>query len=90
MKSQLDVIKISYTVNDKQLMERIQTMISTEIRNACSDKEREILMNLWIKELKEITSDFEKKLKKMPPKEFMVRLEEILEAISVFKQNIIK
>ena len=90
MKAQLDVIKISYTVNDKQLMERIQTIISSEIRNACSDKEQEILMTLWIRELKEILSDFEKKIKKLTPKEFMIRLDEILESISVFKQRIIK
>ena len=53
LKQEQDVLKISYTVNDKQLLEKIEAMISGEVRNACGDKEREILMNIWIKDLKE-------------------------------------
>ena len=46
-------------------------------------------MNIWIKELKDIIADFEK-LKKMNPKEFTMKIEEISDTIELFKQKIIK
>ncbi|MHA1349294.1 MAG: hypothetical protein ACTSPZ_00490 [Promethearchaeota archaeon] len=49
--------------------------------------ENEILMKIWISEFKEIIRDFEK-LKKLKPKEFSVRLNEISETIDIFKQKI--
>lgn len=84
-----DVLKISYTVNEKQLLEKIEAMILSEISNVCSDKEREILMNIWMKDLKEIVNDFEK-LKKMNPKEFTLKIGEITDTIELFKQKIVK
>ncbi len=89
LKGQQDVLKISYTVNEKQLIEKIKAMITGEVRNACSDKEREILMNIWIKELKDLIHDFEK-LKKMHPREFNLKMNEIVDTIEVFKQKIVK
>lgn len=89
LKGQQDILKISYTVNDKQLMEKIEAMISGEVRNACGDKEREILMNIWIKELKDIIHNFEK-LKKIHPREFNIKMIEIADTIEVFKQKIVK
>ena len=89
IKGEQDVLKISYTINEKQLLEKIQVIIASEIRNVCSDKEREILMNIWIKELKEIITDFDK-LKKMNPIEFNMKIEEISDTIEEFKQKIIK
>lgn len=89
LKGQQDILKISYTVNDKQLMEKIEAMISGEVRNACGDKEREILMNIWIKELKDIIHNFEK-LKKIHPREFNIKMNEIADTIEVFKQKIVK
>lgn len=89
LKGQQDVLKISYTVNDKQLLEKIEAMISGEVRNACGDKEREILMNIWIKDLKDIIHNFEK-LKKMHPQEFNIKMNEIANTIEVFKQKIVK
>jgi hypothetical protein len=89
LKGQQDVLKISYTVNEKQLLEKIEAMISSEVRNTCSDKEREILMNIWIKELKGIITDFEK-LKKMHPQEFNLKMNEIANTIEVFKQKVVK
>jgi uncharacterized protein YukE len=89
IKGEQDVLKISYTVNEKQLLEKIQTIIASEIKNVCSDKEREILMNIWLKELKDIIADFEK-LKKMNPKEFNLKIEEISNTIELFKQKILK
>ncbi|MFX1339951.1 MAG: hypothetical protein ACFFDK_15170, partial [Promethearchaeota archaeon] len=89
LKGQQDVLKISYTVNEKQLLEKIEAMISSEVRNACGDKEREILMNIWIKELKGIIADFEK-LKKMHPQEFNIKMNEIANTIEVFKQKVVK
>ena len=89
IKAEQDVLKISFTVNEKQLLDKIQAMIFSEIKNVCSDKEREILMNIWIKELKDIITDFEK-LKKMNPKEFSLKIEEISDTIEIFKQKIIK
>ncbi len=89
IKGEQDVLKISYTVNEKQLLEKIEAMIISEISNACSDKEHEILMNVWIKELKDIIHDFEK-LKKMNPQEFNIKLNEIVNIIELFKQKIVK
>ena len=89
LKGQQDVLKISYTVNEKQLLEKIGALIASEVRNACGDKEREILMNIWIKELKSIIADFEK-LKKMHPQEFNITMNEIANTIEVFKQKIVK
>lgn len=89
LKQEQDVLKISYTVNDKQLIEKIEAMIFSEVRNACGDKENEILMKIWISELKDILSDFEK-FKKMHAKEFMVKIEEISNTIDVFKQKLVK
>lgn len=89
LKQEQDVLKISYTVNDKQLIEKIEAMIFSEVRNACGDKENEILMKIWINELKDILSDFEK-FKKMHAKEFTVKIEEISNTIDVFKQKLVK
>ena len=83
IKSQQDVLKISYTINEKQLLEKIQSMIYTEIRMVCQDKEKEILMNIWIDKLNEIVTDFEK-LKKVNPKEFNIQINEISKTIELF------
>ena len=89
VKADQDVLKISFTVNEKQLLEKIKAMIYTEIRNACREKEYEILMNTWISELNEIISDFEK-LKKLHPQEFNIKMNEIARTIELFKQKITK
>lgn len=89
LKGQQDVLKISYTVNEKQLSEKIEAMITGEVRNACGDKEREILMNVWMKELKNLIHDFEN-LKKMHPREFNLKMNEIADTIEVFKHKIVK
>jgi len=89
LKQEQDVLKISYTVNDKQLIEKIEAMIFSEVRNACGDKENEILMKIWIDELKDILSDFEK-FKKMHAKNFTLKLEEISHTIDAFKQKLVK
>jgi hypothetical protein len=46
-------------------------------------------MKIWINEFKEIINNFEK-LKKLKPKDFSVRLNEISDTIEVFKQRILK
>lgn len=89
IKSQQDVLKISYTINEKQLLEKIQSMIYTEIRMVCQDKEKEILMNIWIDKLNEIVTDFEK-LKKVNPKEFNLQINEISKTIELFKLKLQK
>jgi hypothetical protein len=89
VKADQDVLKISFTVNEKQLLEKIKAMIYTEIRNACREKEYEILMNTWISELNEIITDFEK-LKKLHPQEFNIKMNEIARTIELFKQKITK
>ncbi|MHA1291679.1 MAG: hypothetical protein ACTSQJ_03300 [Promethearchaeota archaeon] len=88
IKSQYDVLKISFTVNEKNLLEKIKAMIESEIRLTVKGKEKEILMKLWIEELKEIINDFEK-LKKAKPKEFMLQLNEITSIIDSFKRKIL-
>ena len=88
LKTQQDVLKISYTINEKKFMDKVNSSISTIIKKQVEGKENEILMKIWINEFKDIISDFEK-LKKLKPKEFSIRLNEISDTISIFKQKII-
>ena len=88
LKSQQDVLKISYTINEKKFMDKVNSSISTIIKKQVEGKENEILMKIWINEFKDIINDFEK-LKKLKPKEFSVRLNEISDTIEIFKQKII-
>jgi len=87
LKTQQDVLKISYAVNEKKLLEKLKTVINDEIKNRIDGKESEILMKIWIEEFKDIIDNFEK-LKKLKPKEFSVRLNEIANTIELFKQKI--
>ena len=87
LKTQQDVLKISYTINEKTFMDKVNSSISQIINKQVEGKENEILMKIWIGELKEIIRDFEK-LKKLKPKEFTVRLNEISDTIDIFKQKI--
>lgn len=88
LKTQQDVLKISYTINEKTFMDKVNSSISTIIKKQVEGKENEILMKIWISEFKEIIRDFEK-LKKLKPKEFSLRLNEISDTIDIFKQKIL-
>ena len=88
LKTQQDVLKISYTINEKKLMDKINSSITNILNMRIEGKESEILMKIWINEFKEIINDFEK-LKKLKSKEFSVRLNEISDTIEVFKQKIL-
>jgi len=88
LKSQQDILKISYTINEKKFMDKVNSSITTIINKQVEGKENEILMKIWMSEFKEIIRDFEK-LKKLKPKEFSVRLNEISDTIDIFKQKII-
>ncbi|MFX1356879.1 MAG: hypothetical protein ACFFA8_06285 [Promethearchaeota archaeon] len=87
VKSQQDVLKISYTINEKRLMEQIKELISKEFSNRLHGQEGEILLKTWIDEFKEIIEDFDK-LKKLQPKEFSLKLAEISNTIDLFKQKL--
>ncbi len=89
IKTQQDVLRISYTINEKKLMDKINSSIAEVINKRIEGKESEILMKIWISEFKEIVNNFEK-LKKLKPKEFSVRLNEISETIEVFKQRMLE
>jgi hypothetical protein len=89
LKTQQDVLRISYTINEKKLMDKINSSIEEVINKRIEGKESEILMKIWINEFKEIINNFEK-LKKLKPKDFSVRLNEISDTIEVFKQRILK
>ncbi len=89
IESEYDTMKISLAINEKHLLERLKSMISAEIDMAVKGKEQELLMNLWIDELNQIISDFEK-LKSMHPKEFSLRINEISKTVEIFKQNLKK
>jgi len=86
LKTQQDVLKISYAVNEKKLLEKLKAVINDEIKNRIDGKESEILMKIWIEEFKEIINNFEQ-LKKLQPKEFSLRLNEIANTIELFKQK---
>jgi len=87
LKNEQDVLKISFTVNEKKLLEKIKGEVTQDIREAVKDKEYEVLMKYWIQELKTILEDFEQ-LKKLHPKEFNLQLNQIAETIQVFKQKL--
>jgi hypothetical protein len=87
LKNQQDVLKISFTFNEKQLLQKMQATINEDIKKAVKGKEKEVLMKFWIQDLKEIINDFNK-LKKLHPKEFTLQLNEIANTIEVFKQKL--
>jgi len=87
LKTQQDVLRISYTVNEKKLMDKINTSITKTLRKLIQGKESELLMKIWIDEFREIIENFEN-LKKLRPKEFSIRLTEISDTIEIFKQKI--
>ena len=87
LKNQQDVLKISYTVNENKLLDKIDKIVFKKVHDKIDGRENEILMKLWIDEFKEIMSNFEK-LKEMHPNEFKIRLNEISETIELFKSKI--
>jgi len=87
IKTQQDVLKISYAVNENKLIAKIKSLISTELENRIQGQESEILMKMWIDEFKEIAKNFER-FKKLKPKEFNLKLNEILNTIEQFKEKI--
>ena len=87
LKTQQDVLRISYTVNEKKLMDKINASITKALRKLIQGKESELLMKIWIDEFREIIENFEK-LKKLKPKEFSIRLTEISDTMDIFKQKI--
>ncbi|MFX1452586.1 MAG: hypothetical protein ACFFCM_17240, partial [Promethearchaeota archaeon] len=89
LKSEQDLVKISLDVLKKQIKESAKEWINDEIKIACKAKEREILMNLWIDEMKEIIEDIDK-LKEMHPKELKLHINEISNTIDSFKRKFTK
>ncbi|MFW9942298.1 MAG: hypothetical protein ACFFFT_14765 [Candidatus Thorarchaeota archaeon] len=89
IKSQQDLVKITVDVLKKQIFESAKEWINDEIKLACKNKEREILMNLWIDELKEVIENFDK-LKQTNPKELKIHINEISNTIDSFRQRFIK
>ena len=87
LKTQQDVLRISYTINEKKLTDKISTSITKALRKIIQGKENELLMKIWIDEFREIIENFEN-LKKAKPKEFSIRLTEISDTIDIFKQKI--
>ncbi len=86
VKNQQDVLKISYTVNENKLLDKIEKIVTKKVHDKIDGRENEILMKLWIDEFKEIIANFEK-LKKMLPKEFKLKLNEISDTIEMFKSK---
>ena len=87
IKNQQDVLKISFTVNENKLIEKIKNIIMEEIKKQIKDRELEILMKLWIDELNEISKNFDK-LKTINPKEFGLKINEIISVIDLFKSKL--
>ena len=87
VKGQQDVLKVSFDVLEKNILEEAKSMIYSEVRMACHNKEEEILMNMWIDELKEIINDFDK-LKEMNPKDLKIQIGEISKVIALFKEKL--
>jgi len=89
LKSQQDLVKITVDILKKQIFENAKEWINDEIKLACKNKEREILMNLWIDELKEVIGDLDK-LKQTNPKELKIHINEISTTIDSFRQKFVK
>ena len=89
LKSEQDLVKIAVDVLKKQIKESAKEWIDDEIKLACKSKEKEILMNVWIDELKEIIGDIDK-LKEIHPKELKLHINEISSTIESIKQKFIK
>ena len=87
IKTQQDVLRISYTVNEKKLMDKINKSITKSLRKLIQGKESELLMKIWVDEFREIIENFEN-LKKLKPKEFSIKLTEISDTMEIFKQKI--
>ena len=89
LNSQQDVIKMKMDMIKKQVHESAKEWISDEMKTAIREKEREILMNIWIDEMKSIINNVDQ-LKKMNPKELKLQLNEISSTIESFKQKFVK
>lgn len=87
LKTQQDILKISYSVNEKRLFEKMQDEIKNQMKESVRGKEKEILMNIWIDELKEIINKFDN-LKKLHPRKFNTQIQEISKVIAHFKKQI--
>jgi DNA repair exonuclease SbcCD ATPase subunit len=87
LKEELDTLKISYTINEKNLLEKVKDVIKIEVKNAVKGYEKEALMNVWIDELKEIINDFEK-LKQQNPEEFELNVKKIASTIEFFRKKL--
>ncbi|MBD3213582.1 MAG: hypothetical protein GF311_13320 [Candidatus Lokiarchaeota archaeon] len=87
IKSEQDVLKISYSINEKKLLDKVKGLIHEEMKKCVRDNEKEVLMEIWIRELKNIIDDIEQ-LKKMDPKEFALQIDEISTTINLFKQKL--
>ena len=87
IRAQQDTMKISVDVLDKQVFEKAKALIYSEIKMAHKNKEKEILISLWIDELKDIISNINK-LKQTHPKDLKINLNEISRTIELFKQKL--
>jgi hypothetical protein len=86
LKNQQDVLKISYTINENKLLDKIEKIVLKKVHNKIDGRENEILMKIWIEDFKEIIKNFEK-LKEIEPNEFKIRLKEISDVIDLFKSK---
>lgn len=89
LKSEQDLVKITVDVLKKQIFESTKELINEEIRVACKNKEKEILMNLWIEELNEIIHNLDN-LKKLHPKELKLHINEIFSIVDSYKSRLSK
>ncbi len=86
LKDRQDTIKITLDLFKKEINKNVIEWTNKEINTATKDKEREILMNLWLEELKEITDNLEE-FKNMPAKDFKISVKEILLTIESFQRK---
>lgn len=87
LKNEVDTFKISLTLNEKKLLEQIKVDVIDSMKEAVKNQEKEVLMKLWIKDLKDIIKDFDK-LKKAQPREFLLQIRQITDVIEMFKTKL--
>ena len=89
LKSQADLVKITVDVLKKQILESAKEMINQEVKLILKNKEREVLMNVWIDELKDIIKNLDK-LKETNPKDLKIHIKEISTTIESLRQKFVK
>ncbi|MGV9172757.1 MAG: hypothetical protein ACOC35_09350 [Promethearchaeia archaeon] len=89
LKEKQDTLKVSFSVNEERIVDQIKEIVKYEMASAVQGKESELLMKLWLDELREIISEFDK-LGANKPHEFLIKLKEIKKIVQGYRTQLQK